>query len=89
GRFVGVYKLSHKGSEKMYIDYNGYFMKFFSNYIIWFTASNRNEQDIRVRYGLKIFRIAIENNNHVLEMNNPALRIDNRLLRKGTFLYYQ
>lgn len=83
GELKGSYSLTQFDDMLMYIDYNGYYLKFFSNYIMLSIASSRSNNNISSRFIVKIFKISSVDNIFLLEATIPPLIMDNIIVRKS------
>ncbi|PSW08247.1 hypothetical protein C9J01_24055 [Photobacterium rosenbergii] len=87
GEFIGSYSLTQRDNRLMYIDYNGYYLKFFSNYITVSIASSRSDEDINSRFTMKSLKVIEVGERYLLDAKIPSLIINNKLVRGSRIMY--
>lgn len=87
GEFIGSYSLTQLDDKLMRIDYSGYYLRFFSNYITFSIASSRSDKSISSRFTVKTLKIFPVDDSYLLEAAIPTLIIDNKLVRKSKIRY--
>lgn len=88
GEVIGSYSLTQLDDKLMRIDYSGYYLRFFSNYIIFSIASSRSDKSVTSRFIVKALKISVVDDMYLLEMKVPALIIDNKIVRESRISCY-
>ncbi|OAJ93152.1 hypothetical protein [Vibrio bivalvicida] len=89
GEVKSRYILYQGYDSLMYIDYNGYYLKFFSTYITVSIASIRKGANISSQVKLKKIKIYSDGDGLVLDMDIPTLLIDNQVVRESAIKFQQ
>lgn len=83
GEFIGSYSLTQLDDKLMRIDYSGYYLRFFSNYITFSIASSRSDKSIYSRFAVKTLKISLVDEEYLLEAKIPSLIIDDNIVRES------
>ncbi|WEM44704.1 hypothetical protein PTW35_25970 (plasmid) [Photobacterium sp. DA100] len=87
GEFIGSYSLTQLDDILMHINYTGYYLKFFSNYITFSIASRRSDKSISSRFTVKKLKIYPSDDSYLLVAEIPSLIVDNKIVRESRISY--